>query len=93
MKRKKLTKAEREEFAVARARADANAKGLRELAERALAKLDANDPHRATRRPPIPPTNSEREAARVRADVNARWLRELAERAQAELDAERSRES
>jgi hypothetical protein len=39
--RKKLTKAEREEFKIARARADANARRLRELAERAQAKLEA----------------------------------------------------
>jgi hypothetical protein len=41
VKRKKLTKAEREEFRAARERADANARRLRELAERAQAKLDA----------------------------------------------------
>jgi hypothetical protein len=41
VKRKKLTKAEREEFEMARARADRNARRLRELAERAEAKLDA----------------------------------------------------
>jgi hypothetical protein len=41
VKRKKLTKAERKEFEVARARADANARRLRELAERAQAKLEA----------------------------------------------------
>ena len=41
MAKKKLTKAEREEFAAQRARAGANAARLRELAEKAQAKLDA----------------------------------------------------
>jgi hypothetical protein len=41
VKRKKLAKAEREEFQAARARADRNARRLRELAEGEQAKLDA----------------------------------------------------
>jgi hypothetical protein len=41
MKRKKLTKAEREEHDAQRARAWENVRRTRELAERAQAKLDA----------------------------------------------------
>ena len=93
MKRKKLTKNEREAFDAAGAKADANARRLLELAERALATLEAEDPNRPTRRPPIPANLTGRDAERARADADARWLRQLAERAQAKLDAQRPGES
>ena len=89
MKRKKLTKSERDAFEAARTRADVNARRLRELAELALAKLDSEDPHRPTLRPSIPRGLNGRDLERATADADARWLRELAERAQAELDAQR----
>jgi hypothetical protein len=41
MAKKKLTKAEREQFEAERQRADANSRRLRELAEKAQAELDA----------------------------------------------------
>ena len=44
MKRKKLTKAEREEMEARHARVLANAERTRKLAERAQAKLDAQRP-------------------------------------------------
>jgi hypothetical protein len=46
MAKKKLTEAERAEFAAERERMLANASRTRELAERAQAKLDAKTPQR-----------------------------------------------
>jgi hypothetical protein len=79
MKKRKLTRAEREAQEAERRQALENARRTRELAERALAKLD----------PEYKP-RGEREYGRNRVLENARRTRELAERAQAKLDAKRS---
>jgi hypothetical protein len=81
MKRKKLTKAEREEMDARHARVVENVERTRKLAERAQAKLDLDY------RPP-----KDRRYSRRRMLENTRRTRELAERAQAKLDAQRSSE-
>jgi hypothetical protein len=85
MKRKKLTKAEREARDAERARVLANAQRTRDLAERALARREPEN------LPPfkLHPTRAERAAERERMRANAQRTRELAERAQAKLDAQR----
>jgi hypothetical protein len=94
VKRRKLTRAEREERDAEHARILANAQRTRELAEQAQAKLEGRDPNGLPRSTPfkLNPTRAEREAERARMLANAQRTRELAERAQAKLDAQRSSE-
>jgi len=80
MKKRKLTKAEREAVAAERARALENARRTRELAESAMARLDPSWK---------PPAKYDRSTVLE----NARRTRELAELAQAKLDARRAAES
>jgi len=77
----KKTKAE---AAAGREQARADAAWLRQLAEKAEAKLD---PH-ARRPAPLSgrPTSAERQAQRGQARADAAWLRELAERGKADLE-------
>ena len=77
-KKRKLTEADR----AARDEMIRNALRTRELAERAQAKLDAENPPSS----PRPVFKNDRE----RMLYNAQRTRELAERAQAKLDAQRS---
>jgi hypothetical protein len=80
MAKRKLTRAEREELLAHHERVLDNARRTRELAERAMTKLD---PHWKA------PTRYDRSTI----FENARRTRELAERAQAKLDAQRAAES
>jgi hypothetical protein len=77
-RKRKLTEADRS----ARQELIRNALRTRELAERAQAKLDAENPPTS----PRPQFKNDRE----RLLYNAQHLRELAERAQAELDAQQN---
>ena len=70
MAKRKLTAAERAQWEAERARADANAEWLRQLAEEGLADLNADRVKQGL--PPI-----------VKPESNAQWLREMVEARQA----------
>jgi hypothetical protein len=94
VKRKKLTRAEREEWEAERARMLEHTQRTRELAERAQARLDSQSSSGRSQSPgfQLNPTKAERETERTRMLENAQRTRELAERAQAKLERQRSSE-